>query len=160
MGMAASPPLHPDLAPLAFLLGSWRGTGHGQYPTIADFSYQETVTYTHVGKPFIVYTQRTQDPQTGAPMHTESGYLRPVGPTDAEMVLSQPSGIVEVHHVAIDGPSVEMVSTTVVCTPTAKPVTAVRRIVTVDGPVMRYTMDMAAMGLELQFHLSAELSWG
>ncbi len=160
MGMTTSPALHPDLAPLAFLLGSWSGTGHGQYPTIADFSYQETVTYTHVGKPFIVYTQRTQDPHTGAPMHTESGYLRPVGPAVAEMVLSQPSGIVEVHHVAIDGPSIEMVSTTVVRTPTAKPVSAVRRIVTVDGPVMRYTMDMAAMGLELQFHLSAELSWG
>ena len=151
------PPLHPDLEPLAFLLGTWKGKGHGAYPTIEDFSYLEVASYAHVGKPFITYTQRTQDADTGQPLHTETGYLRPVGPSTAEMVLCQPSGIVEVHAIVIDGPTLEMTTTAVIGTPTAKRVDGVRRLLQVDRGAMRYTLEMAAVGLENQFHLAAEL---
>lgn len=150
--------MHSDLTPLGFLVGTWSGAGRGAYPTIEDFAYRETVTYAHVGKPFLVYTQRTQDAVTGAPLHAETGYLRPIGAAHVELVLSQPSGIVEIHEGTVSGTTIELVSTLVVGTPTAKPVTAVRRSVAVEGTVMRSTLDMAAMGLELQFHLAAELA--
>ena len=71
--------LHPNLEPLADLIGSWAGDGHGEYPTINDFDYREEITFADVGKPFLVYTQRTWN-AAGAPMHTETGYLRAPAP--------------------------------------------------------------------------------
>lgn len=153
----SEPPIHPSIEPLAFLLGTWRGAGWGDYPTIDRFDYVEEVTYTHVGKPFVVYTQRTRDADSGSPLHTETGYLRPVDAGGAEMVLTQPSGILEMHEVRIFGTTLDMTTTGVMRTPTSKPVSAVHRMITVDGEEMSYRLDMAAMGLDMQFHLAAEL---
>ncbi len=149
--------LHTDIEHLAMLLGTWRGKGSGHYPTIEDFDYFEEATFGHVGKPFMSYVQKSRDAVTELPLHSEAGYFRPVGVKAVELVLAQPSGIVEIHGGVVDGTTIRLESTTVLTTPTAKDVTSVHRTITVKESTLSYDVHMAAVGLPLQHHLSAEL---
>ena len=151
--------LHPDLAGLAFLLGVWTGAGRGCYPTIEPFEYLEEAVYTPgPGKPFIAYRQRTRRSGGGGePLHAETGYIRPAGPAGAEAVIAQPTGIVEVHTGEVDSGRVCFRSAAVERSPTSVEVTQVIRRIQVEGGVMRYRLEMAAVGKPLQVHLEAEL---
>ena len=71
----APPEPHPALEPLTFLLGTWRGGGAGHYPTIEPFEYVEEISFVHVGKPWLLYTQRTRHAVEDRPLHAETGYF-------------------------------------------------------------------------------------
>ncbi|MFW2382992.1 MAG: FABP family protein [Acidimicrobiales bacterium] len=152
-----NPDLHPDLESLAFLIGTWRGSGHGEYPTIESFAYLEEVTIGHVGKPFLAYTQKTRDARTNLPLHAETGYFRSDGPGRAELVVAQPSGIVEIHTGLLKSHRLSLESVRVATSPTAKEVTSVTRTIEVHGDTMHYRVAMAAVGQPLQHHLAATL---
>jgi hypothetical protein len=151
------PPLHPEVEPLAGLLGTWRGEGAGEYPTIAPFRYGEEVRFWHVGKPFLAYVQRTWSPEDGRPLHAEAGYWRAKPGGRVEVVLAHPTGIVEVQEGRQDGDRIELRSTTMARTATAKEVTALHRRFELAGDRLAYTVAMAAVGQPLQHHLAAEL---
>ena len=151
------PTLDPALEPVAFLLGTWSGEGKGVYPTAQDFSYLEEVTFRHIGKPFLIYTQRTTHPVKGFPMHAEVGYWRPQADGKIELVLVHPTGIVEIEEGTVEGTTIEVATTVVGKTSTAKEVTSLERTFTVDGDVLRYEVRMAAVGVPLTSHLKAEL---
>jgi hypothetical protein len=153
--------LHPDVVALAPLLGTWEGGGSGEYPTIEAFEYRETVTFTHVGKPFLAYVQRTWHPVSGLPMHSETGYLRVPGQGTVEIVMAQPTGLAEVYVGGMttgdDVLVIDVRSTSIGSTPSAKDVAATERTLSVSGEELSYTFRMAAVGLALQHHLSASL---
>ena len=157
MGPQATPPLHPDVEPLAGLLGTWRGEGAGEYPTISPFRYGEELRFWHVGKPFLAYAQRTWSLDDGRPLHAEAGYWRAKPGGVVELVLAHPTGIVEVEEGRLAGGRIELASTTTAGTATAKEVTALRRRFDLDGDRLSYTVAMAAVGPPLQPHLAAEL---
>lgn len=149
--------LHPALEPLAGLLGTWSGEGHGSYPTIEDFDYGEEVRFAHVGKPFLAYSQRTWSLADGAPLHAETGYWRAQEHGRLEVVLAHPSGVLELEVGAVSGDRIELASTSVVTTPSAKEVRELTRVFELAGDVLSYSLSMAAVGRPLTHHLSARL---
>ena len=154
------PDLHPGIAALAPLLGTWSGSGAGDYPTIAPFGYTEEVSFGHIGKPFLTYSQRTRS-EDGQPLHAETGYLRMPSPHRVELVLAHPTGVTEIDEGSLteaDGRLViDVHSTTVGLSASAKDVMALRRSITVHGDELNYTVLMAAVGQPLGHHLSATL---
>lgn len=157
-----SPDLHPDVAVLAPLLGTWSGSGRGVYPTIESFDYLEEAVFSHVvGKPFLVYGQKTKSAVDSKPLHAETGYLRVPRPGRVEWILAHPSGITEIQvgdFTAADG-VIELVmrASTIGLAPSAKEVTALARRYRFDGDELSYALDMGAVGQPEQNHLTAVL---
>jgi hypothetical protein len=149
--------LDDRLLPLAFLLGTWRGEGKGQYPTIEPFDYEEELRFEHVGDTFLLYQQASWSPTDGGPIHLERGFLRPGEPGRIELTLAHPIGLTEIAEGTLEGTAFELTSTEVGRTTTGLRATDVIRRYHVDGDVMRYTTDMATDETPMALHLEAEL---
>jgi len=152
-----APKLAPEVEPIAFLIGTWRGEGKGSYPTIDSFAFNEEVRFWHIGKPFLAYTQRTWHPEKNFPMHAEMGYWRPQAGGRIEIVLVHPTGIAEIQEGTVAGTTIDVASHAVARTSTAKEVNTLERTFTVEGDVLRYEVRMAAVGQPVTHHLAADL---
>lgn len=153
----SSPAPHSDLAPLAFLLGTWLGEGVGGYPTVENFRFGQELTFSHDGKPVLGYTSRSWSLEDGRPMAPESGWWRPRPNSGVEVVLAHPMGVVEVWLGSVAANKVELSTDVVARTPSAKEVTAGHRLYGLVGGELMWAYDMAAVGRPLQPHLSARL---
>ena len=151
--------MHPDVEPISFLVGTWRGEGRGVYPTIASFDYGEEIRFGAVpGKPFLTYQQRTWALDDQRPLHAETGYWRPKPEGRLEVVLAHPTGISEIEEGLIAGDTINLVATAIGRSATAKEVTGLpRRFELVGGDGLRYEVHLAAVGQPLHGHLTAEL---
>ena len=152
---------HPDLAPIAFLLGRWEGAGVGGYPTIESFQFGQEISFTHNGKPYLSYVSRTwlldAAGVPGRPLAMETGFWRPRPEGRLEVVLAHPTGIVEIYLGEVSGTKIEMATDLVASTESAKEVRAGHRLYGLVGVDLAYAFDMAAVGQSLQPHISAQL---
>ena len=157
----ATPEPHPDIAPLSFLLGRWEGAGVGGYPTIENFRFGQEISFSHNGKPYLIYASRSwlldDDGNLVRPLATETGYWRPQPGGQVEVVLAHPTGIAEIYLGEVTGTKIELRTDIVARTSTAKEVTAGQRLYGLIGTDLGWAFDMAAMDQPLQPHLSAQL---
>ncbi len=156
------PAVHERLEQLAFLLGEWRGLGVGGYPDVPEFRYEQELSFTHDGRPFLAYTSQSwlldDDGARLRPSGTERGFWRPgAAPRDVEVLLAHPTGIVEVYVGEVVFNKIELASDVVARTSTAKAVTALARLYGLIEGDLAYAIDMAAVEQKLQSHLSARL---
>jgi hypothetical protein len=156
-------PLHPSLAPLAWLLGSWEGVGVGDYPTIEAFRFGQRVEVTSTGTPVLQWSAQAwildDEGALVRPAASERGYWRMPEGADppVELLLAHGTGHVEIWYGEVTEQRVELATDLVAGTATAKQVSAGKRLIgLVEGDLM-WAYDMAAVGQPLQPHLSARL---
>eukprot|EP01132_Coremiostelium_polycephalum_P002372 gene2372-2934_t len=83
---------------IGWIIGKFKGVGKGVYPTIKPFTYVEEIEFTHItGKPVLRYTQNTYNPETGNPIHLESGFLRSPKEGVYELVVTQITGVSDIY---------------------------------------------------------------
>jgi hypothetical protein len=159
--LRTGPDLHPALLGLLPYVGVWRGRGKGGYPTIEEFHYGQEIRFSHDGRPFLRYEARAwlieSDGTPIRPGARECGWWRPYGKDEVEMLLTHPTGFLEMWAGRVDGLKVEVVTDTVVRSPEAKEVTGGHRLYGIVEGALMYAYDMAAVGQPLQSHLSARL---
>ncbi len=153
--------LHPDLYPLAWLVGTWRGKGRGEYPTVPAFEFNHEVVFNHDGRPFLNYFSRSwildEAGEIVRPGGSEVGFWRPKPNKVLEVVLSHNTGITEGWVGQFDGPKIQLVMDQGYSAPTAKIVTAGARLYGLVAGELFFAYDMAAEGQELQAHLWSSL---
>ena len=151
------------LRPLAWLIGRWEGAGVVGYPTIESVNFGQEVVCRHDGRSFLEWHSHTWllDSDTGErlrPLATELGVWRP--PEDGrevELLLAHPTGSRELHHGAMKPARIEVRTDSVVRSPAAKEYNAGSRLYGLVESQLFWVMDMAAVGQQLQSHVSAQL---
>ncbi len=153
--------LHPDLVRVAWLIGRWEGSGKGTYPGTDDFDFGQQVDFAHNGGDFLHYLSQTfevdADGRPLRPIGMETGFWRPKADGSLEVVLSHPTGHVEVWYGSVQGARIELSTDAVVRTASAAEYSAGQRLYgLVEGDLL-WTFDKAADGHPLQNHLWARL---
>lgn len=158
--------LAPNLMGVAWMIGSWRGNGHGVEPGPAgkpgkQFEYGQQIDITE-SRDFLHYHSQiyttSPDGQPLEPLWTESGYWRPSLDGTIEVVMSNPDGWAEVWAGKIDGAKIELVTDAVMRTQAATiDYTGGQRLYgQVEGDLL-WTLDRATADTPLQPYLWARL---
>ena len=151
--------IHPHCAPLAWLLGAWRGNGEGDYPTIEKFGWGQELLFQQDGRPFFHYMARgwvvDADGTKVRDAQQETGFLRCHEGGEVELLLTHNTGISELWLGKVDGPRLQLTTDAVMRTATAQEVTGGQRMYGLVEGDLWYAYDMAAVGQPLQPHL-----WG
>ena len=153
--------LHPDLMPLAWLVGSWRGKGRGEYPNVPSFQFAQEVSFNHDGRPFLNYFSRSwiidENNEIIRPAASEVGFWRMKENNVLEVILAHNTGIAEGWVGIVKGAKIQLEMDQGYSSPSAKIVTAGSRLYGLVEGELFTSYDMAADGQTLQAHLWSSL---
>lgn len=165
--------LAPEIYPLAWLVGTWRGSGVIDHPAIGRKDFTQELTFDHDGGPYLRFesTLRVVDVSDdgvsdGDVWSTETGYWRvstdrPDGLEEdrhpLEVVVADASGRMTMYVGAVGKGRVDLASDAMARTATSADVRASKRLYGfVEGRVM-WVEELAAFGEPLRNYASAEL---
>jgi len=161
----SGPEVAPELLSVLPLLGEWHGEGvmaSAAAGLDGDSRFGQWVRFGHDGRDFLSYESRTwrltDDGAIVGPDVRESGFWRPRGDDDVELLVANPDGLVEIYAGrARTTTSWELAADVLARTPDAPDVArAVRLYGIVDGALM-YAIDRAGADQELRPTMSARL---
>jgi hypothetical protein len=141
------PEVSEEILSVLPLLGEWHGEGQAA-GSAGDHRFGQWVRFSHDGRGFLAYESRTwrltDDGSIVGPDIRESGFWRPRGQDDVELLVTSPEGLVELYvGRARTTTSWELTTDVVARTPDAPDVTrAVRLYGIVEGALM-YAIDRA-----------------
>ncbi|WP_028473950.1 FABP family protein [Nocardioides alkalitolerans] len=146
--------LHPDCGPIAWMLGTWRGNGHGDYPGIEPYQFGQELIFTHDGRPFFHYMARSWVvDEAGEKVREdaiETGFLRGKPGGEVELLLAHESGVIEIWLGNAGEGKVEIVTDAIGRVEGAAEITGGKRLYgNVEGDLL-YANDIAAGGEPLQ----------
>jgi len=157
----SGPEVSGDLLSVLPLLGEWHGEGQAAGAG-GDHRFGQWIRFSHDGRGFLAYESRTwvltDDGAVVGPDVRETGFWRPRGQDDVELLVAGADGLVEIYvGSARTTTSWELTSDVVARTPDAPDVTrAVRLYGIVDGALM-YAIDRADGDQPLRPTMSARL---
>ncbi|XP_053293313.1 peroxynitrite isomerase THAP4 [Pleuronectes platessa] len=101
-----APELNPGLLPIDWLLGAWESDepGEGSFPSIEPFRYTETLHFSHVGQPIIIFMFNAFEAESKMPLHQECGFIRmQPGTNRVAFIIAQNSGLMEIEEGELTG---------------------------------------------------------
>jgi hypothetical protein len=161
--------LAPEVYPLAWLVGGWRGEGVIEHPATGKRSFVNEVVFDHDGGPYLRYQSTIRvlaGPDDGTVWSTETGYWRisserpeglPEESQAVEVLLADAAGRMSLFLGVASGGRVDLATDFVARTATASEVTAAKRMYGLVEGQLLWAEDLAAFGHPLRSYASAQL---
>ena len=147
-------PVAPLLAPL---LGTWRGSGSGTFPTVEPFDFEEEIRFLDVGSRDLAYLQRAWRPESDEVLHAEAGIWRGTDEGRLTAIIAQPRTAEVSEGTILDG-AITLESTSIGRSAPPSKLAAVRRTYRIEGDELAWEMEMATEAVPtLTHHLAGRL---
>ncbi len=147
--------------PLKILIGVWKGSGQGMYPTINSFSYDEKLTFEFLAeKKRLFYFQKADFTNTNELAHIETGFINQIDSNKFELNNAQSGGRNEALLIEVienSGNELKLKLTQLNISNDKKGLLDTEREITVSNDQLDYKQFMQTTSQTKQLHLQARL---
>ncbi|WP_127357182.1 FABP family protein [Actinacidiphila soli] len=155
--------LHPELVPIAFLLGNWEGAGVFDFPGDEKCNFGQEVTFTHDGRPFLEYVSKTWvldgEGKKVRPLENEAGFWRIDKDRKVEVTTTRDEGVVEIWYgeLAEGKPQIDLITDAVARIPSAPHYSGGKRLYGYVNSDLMWVAEKTTPTVPLRPYMSAHL---